>query len=524
VTRIKLCRTLTWGLLVIVSAVTCKHSNSEPSDDVGLELSTSGDGTGHISNDVTLGQCPLICSFSFDEGQTITLTATPDPGSVFAGWAGDCVGSSPAVTLTLGTDAACDARFDLEGSQVQLTVSIEEISGASGKVIGQGIDCGDGGTDCTESYPTNTSVHLEVSYANAYTFKGWKLDCATFTSAAEIDLLMDTDKNCEASFDVADNGGLQPLGSFSFAYRVEAGVLLNNKVIVAGYDSPFGEIIDVSNPNALTSPAGADFSTCGARGLSTFFSHLPQYNSDIVFATCTDSRQGSSTLASGGFTQILFFNYAPGKSLHYKDDWVAITDFEFGRLRLLDYAESPQPPGSIDLTPGERSCPFDLTIHGEYAYVTGREGLAGTPTANCNNWSGIWKVNLTLGSMVNFAKFGTKLRDVEYGADDRLYASDFEEDKVHVINAATMTVERSISVGDGPVGIKLNPNATGMWVTNWNSNKIQYWNLTNDTLVDEEDSGGVHPVDVFVSGIYGYVLNFGDAGASIGGSVRAFQY
>ena len=152
----------------------------------------------------------------------------------------------------------------------------------------------------------------------------------------------------------------------------------------------------------------------------------------------------------------------------------------------------------------------------------GREGEAGTSTANCNDWVGVWKVDLNLESVVGFAKFGTKLRDVVYGADDRVYVSDFEEDKVHVLNPATMTLVRSISVGDGPVGLKLKPDASQMLVTNWNTNKLQRWDLSNDTMLDEVNSGGVHPVDVYFSGSNAFVLNFGDAMGSIGGSLQAF--
>jgi YVTN family beta-propeller protein len=258
--------------------------------------------------------------------------------------------------------------------------------------------------------------------------------------------------------------------------------------------------------------------------MTTFFSTRPQYNSDVAFTTCTLARQASTTPAGGGFTEIQFLPFAPGKAAHYQNNWVAFSDFEFGRVWLRDQSQSPQPPIQINLSPGERSCPFSLTLNDGFAYVVGREGEAGTPTANCNNWVGVWKVDLSLNSVVGFAKSGTKLRDAAYGMDNRVYVTDFEEDKVYVVNSATMSVERSINVGDGPVGIKLNPSATGMWVTNWNSNKLQYWNLTNDTLIDEEDSGGVHPVDVFISGPNGFVLNFGDAGANIGGSLRAFEY
>lgn len=511
-------------LLFALVVVNCKGTSLEGDPKAQLTVTLSGLGTGSVTGPGRMN-CPTRCTDEYNFDETITLTAVPGANSEFGAWTGDCGGTAPATNVTLTDDRSCDARFDPITPTATLDISIDAIGAAIGKVIGPGIDCGDGGTDCSEDYPINTSVHLTASNPNTSTFKGWKLDCASYTSTAEIDLLMDGDKHCEASFDLAGTGGLQARGSFAFDYRVEAAALLGTKVITAGFDNPAGQIVDVSNLDALTSPAGPEFNSCsGARGMITFFSSRLQYNSNVAFTTCTDARQSTTTPATGGFSEIQFNGYAPGKAAHYRNNWVSIADFEFGRLRLTDQSDMPQPTRQITLSSGTRSCPFSQVIVGDTAFVVGREGVAGTATESCNDWIGVWKVDLEGDSVLTFAKFGTKLRDAVYAPDNHLYVTDFEEDKVYVVNTGTMAVQGSFGVGDGPVGLKLNATYSGLWVTNWNSNKVQYWNLTNNSLIDEEDSGGVHPVDVFAWGNDAVVLNYGDAGTNVGATLRGFHF
>lgn len=68
------------------------------------------------------------CSAAFDEGETVTLTAAPEPGSVFAGWEGDpeCeAGQNPLepteTTVTMDKDINCVARFELMQANPMVT-------------------------------------------------------------------------------------------------------------------------------------------------------------------------------------------------------------------------------------------------------------------------------------------------------------------------------------------------------------------------------------------------------------------
>jgi hypothetical protein len=54
--------------------------------------------------------CSLVCTATFAAGTSVTLTATPGAGSVFAGWSGACSGSA-SCTVVLDQARAVTARF-----------------------------------------------------------------------------------------------------------------------------------------------------------------------------------------------------------------------------------------------------------------------------------------------------------------------------------------------------------------------------------------------------------------------------
>ena len=61
----------------------------------------------------------------FDDGSQVTLTATPDPGSRFAGWSGDC--TSDPCTVSMTSDHAVTATFVR-----QRTVTVTPAGGGGG--------------------------------------------------------------------------------------------------------------------------------------------------------------------------------------------------------------------------------------------------------------------------------------------------------------------------------------------------------------------------------------------------------
>jgi YVTN family beta-propeller protein len=74
---------------------------------------------------------------------------------------------------------------------------------------------------------------------------------------------------------------------------------------------------------------------------------------------------------------------------------------------------------------------------------------------------------------------------------ENAYVTNFDDSSVSVISTATNTLEKKISVGDGPVGIVINSECTIAYVANFESDSISVINLLTDTL-----SGNITSPDI----------------------------
>lgn len=73
-----------------------------------LTVSLAGAGGGSVTGGGI--DCPPTCSAAYLDGASVTLTATPDSHSSFAGWGGDCAGAGTC-DLTMSSDRTVTATF-----------------------------------------------------------------------------------------------------------------------------------------------------------------------------------------------------------------------------------------------------------------------------------------------------------------------------------------------------------------------------------------------------------------------------
>src|SRR5579884_638535 len=96
-----------------------------------LNVGTSGSGSGTVTSSPAGISCGTTCSTTYAAGTSVTLTASPDSNSTFAGWSGSCSGTG-ACTVNMNSNASVSATFNPSSS------------GSSGGTSGGGSGSGTG--------------------------------------------------------------------------------------------------------------------------------------------------------------------------------------------------------------------------------------------------------------------------------------------------------------------------------------------------------------------------------------------
>ena len=85
-----------------------------------LRVTRQGSGNGTIRLDPAGIVCPSTCAWSFGKGTSVTLTASPDTGSEFTGWSGDCSGAAASISVSATQDRHCTATFSPSAASISI--------------------------------------------------------------------------------------------------------------------------------------------------------------------------------------------------------------------------------------------------------------------------------------------------------------------------------------------------------------------------------------------------------------------
>lgn len=163
---------------------------------VGLEIKppSSSGGTQYTLATNVIGSGSVTPSNGvYNDGENVTLTATPAAGFQFAGWSGDLSGITNPATLTMNANKNVTATFTaLPPSQYSLTVNTVGSGSVSLNPAGGVYDAG-------------TTVTLTVTPANGFQFAGWSGDLSGATNPATV--TMNANKNVTANFVISGGSG-----------------------------------------------------------------------------------------------------------------------------------------------------------------------------------------------------------------------------------------------------------------------------------------------------------------------------
>ena len=211
-----------------------------------LTITTSGTGSGTVSPSPAGTSCGSGC-LSFAAGTVVSLTASPNTGSTFAGWSGACSGTG-SCTVSMNSNQAVTAAFNLTVT-VNPTLTITTSGTGSGTVSSSptGTSCGSG---CL-SFAAGTTVTLTATPNTSSTFAGWSGACSGTGSCT---VTMNSSQAVTATFDPTVDITPQLAGAFSFPgpYPLPGPVVYTNQAgqTITSHAHP-GQIFLFVAPNQM---------------------------------------------------------------------------------------------------------------------------------------------------------------------------------------------------------------------------------------------------------------------------------
>lgn len=167
-----------------------------------LTVNKTGTGSGTVTSSPAGINCGATCSASFAQGTTVTLTAAPASGSVFAGWSGGGCSGTGTCTVTMSAVQSVTATFNTAPAST-FNLTVNKSGTGSGTITSNpsGINCG---TTCSAPFNAGTVVTLSAAAASGSTFAGWSGAC---TGTGNCTITMSAAQTVTAAFNLAQSFG-----------------------------------------------------------------------------------------------------------------------------------------------------------------------------------------------------------------------------------------------------------------------------------------------------------------------------
>jgi len=154
-----------------------------------LTVTRTGSGSGTVTSSPLAIFCGATCNADFEAGSVVTLHASPEAGSVFAGWSGGCAGTG---SCAISMDSAKSVTASFTHESYPLTVT--RVGPGTVTSSPSGIYCG---AACNANYDSGTLVTLMATPDAGATFAGWS---GAYTGTGSCTITMDMAKSVTATF------------------------------------------------------------------------------------------------------------------------------------------------------------------------------------------------------------------------------------------------------------------------------------------------------------------------------------
>ena len=158
-----------------------------------LTIIKGGAGGGTVTSAPAGIDCGSTCSFDFDHGAVVTLTATPNASSSFTGWSGAGCSGAGACQVTIDQARSVNATFAVASR----TLTVTKDGGGTGTVTSNpaGINCG---ATCSAGYAHGTVVTLTATPGANSALTGWSGSGCSGTGTCVV--TMDQARSVTATF------------------------------------------------------------------------------------------------------------------------------------------------------------------------------------------------------------------------------------------------------------------------------------------------------------------------------------